>query len=651
MAQLVFIDGAQMGRSVTLSSVNTLGRDVDNSIVLAGEEIEGHHAVIRYRDGEYRLARAMPKALIMVNARDITEEGLRHGDIVTLGPVTVLFSDEHSSLPSDYVDPGQEDVMLAQSVIESRVKLPTDPAAILSTFQKNERLASHLETLYRVSAAISATLKLDDLCKALIDILFNVLAPDRAFILLYDELGNLRVAGQRTSERSELRGFVRISRTIINEAVQKREGILTRDASADQRFSHGLSIVEQNIQSAMCSPIIKQDRILGAIHVDTLNQTRNFTSFDLQLLGGIAAQAALAIENVLSYERSIERSHKLIGLGETSRRISSFLSSEMIFREAVDSVARIFDATKVSLLMLDEPSKTLKVAYSTHLPPEVRASVSIKPGEGAAGFVFAQNIPIRVTDAATPERAYESRACMIVPIVARREGLRGESKPVGVLCVTDRRNRRSFEEEDQELLTIFAAQIGVSLQNARFFEKATVDELTQLFTRQYFFARLEEEVDAHRAQKMPLSILMLDLDHFHQKNQEYKHAGGDVLLAGTAKLLRDRMAPMEGIAGRYGGEEFVAFLPGKDLEAAKAVGEQIRAAIETTTFVFEDRKMLCTVSIGAAELAASDSFAKVVQRADEALFKAKDGGRNRVVAAPSPAPEDRPAEVKEPAPS
>ena len=633
MAQIVFIDGSQMGTSLALSSINTLGRDVNNTIVLHAADVHACHAVIRYRDGEYRLARAEAKADVTVNGRDVADEPLRHGDILTLGSLTLLFSDEASRLPADYVDPLNADGSAGASVIESRVKQPSDASAVLEAFRKNDRLSAHLETLYRVSSTIGGTLNLDDLCTGLIHILFNVLSPDRVFILLYDELGNLRVAGQRTSESSELQGFVKVSQTILNEAIEKREGILTRDASADQRFQRGLSIVEQNITSAMCSPIIKKDRILGAIHVDTLSAMRNYTPFELQLLGGIAAQAALAIENVLSYERSQERGQKLIGLGETSRRVSSFLSREMIFREAVESAARIFDCAKATLLMLDDAGQALRVAHSTHLPPDVRDAVAVKPGDGPAGEAFSGNTARRVNDAATAGRSYESRAYMIVPIVARREGLRGEARPVGVLCVTDRRNRRPFDEEDQELMTIFAAQIGVSLQNARLFEKATVDGLTHLFTRQFFFARLEEEIESHRQQKAPLSVLMLDLDHFKQKNDEFGHSGGDAILAGAARLVRDRVLRLGGMVGRYGGEEFVAMIPGRPAAAARQLAEQIRASVEAEAFKHDGRPMACTVSIGAAELASSDTPESLVRRADAALYEAKRTGRNRVVTA------------------
>ncbi len=631
MAQIVFIDGQQMGTALLLSSTSMIGSDAQNSIILDEPGVQPTHAVIKYRDGEYRLSRAEPRAALTVNSRDVTEEALRHGDILTIGPLSLLFSDETPALPHDYVADDALEAKLGKSVIESRVKMSSDPHLMLDALRKSDRIATHLETFYRVSSTLNATLNLEDLLDGLITIISDVFGPDRVFILLYDEIGHLRVAGKRLTARSEADGFTKVSYTIINEAIEKREGIITRNAAADKRFIGGQSILEQNIQSAMCAPIVKQDRILGAIHADTLNPLKNYTPPDLQLLGGIATQGALAIENVLSYERQTERSQKLIRLSETSRRISSFLSRELIVREAVESLGRIFDCSKATLMLLDESAAVLRIAHSTHLQKPLAESIAIKPGDGVAGLAFANNVALRATDADTPGRPYEARAYMVVPIVARREGLRGESKPVGVLCVTDRRHRRAFDEDDQELVTIFAAQVGVSLQNARFFEKATIDGLTQLFTRQFFFARLEEEVEAHRQQKAPLTVLMFDLDHFRQKNTEFGHAGGDVVLSQAARIVKDHVLRLGGMVGRYGGEEFVAYLPGRTAAATMGVAEQIRAAIEQEHFMFDGRTIPCTVSLGVAELGAGDTHSTLVRYADEALYQAKNGGRNKVV--------------------
>ncbi|HKS15737.1 MAG TPA: FHA domain-containing protein, partial [Planctomycetota bacterium] len=105
MAHLVFIDGKYMGTTLPLASVNTIGRATDSDFQFLEPGIFDRHAVIRYKDGQYRILRMDPGAGIAVNNTDVTEEVLRHGDMIALGHLTVLFSDETPSLPTDYLAP------------------------------------------------------------------------------------------------------------------------------------------------------------------------------------------------------------------------------------------------------------------------------------------------------------------------------------------------------------------------------------------------------------------------------------------------------------------------------------------------------------------------------------------------------------------
>ena len=635
MAHLVFIDGKYMGTTLPLASVNTIGRATDSDFQFLEPGILDRHAVIRYNDGQYRILRMDPGAGVAVNNTDVTEEVLRHGDMIALGHLTVLFSDETPSLPTDYLAsetaPGDD----SEAVIETRVKQISDPAEAVALIRRDNRLSGDLETLYRVASTINATLNLDEMFRTLNEILFAVFKPDRIFILLSDERGNLRVASQRVSERSSVTGFVKVSGSILKEVVEKREGILTLDAAADERFKKGDSIVNQDIQSALCVPIAKREKLLGAIYIDSLTITHPFNREDLSLLNAIAPLVALAVENVLNYERSVEYSRKLLHLGETTRRISSFLSREAIHREAVESACRIFASDKATLLIADNRGE-LTVAYSSHLPRAEWQRIRLHAGERWAGQAYHYCKPILKSDAPSPDfkalREYDSRSFLIVPVVARSEGARTTPRPVGVLCVTDKKTRAPFDAHDQEFMTIFAAQVGITLQNARLFERSTVDTLTGLYTRQFFFARLEEQVTACRATGSPLTAFMLDLDQFKEKNDRFGHAAGDIVLAMSASVARGRVEAAEGMVARFGGEEFIGMLPGTPMVRALEVAEDIRRDTEKRKIEVEGKDIPTTVSIGVAELRANDTPETLVRRADSALYAAKRAGRNRVIA-------------------
>ncbi|MBI2899667.1 MAG: diguanylate cyclase [Planctomycetes bacterium] len=626
MAQLVFIDGRNMGNVVALGATNTLGRARDCSVVLGDPTVQERHASILYREGAYRIRAGADDCKVAVNGREVRDEALRHGDIISIGEVTILFSDEsaaHGKASAKGALPGD----LPETIVQTRLPMFESAEEVVTTFRRKEPLARHLETLYRVGAALNSTLRLDELVDQLLAIVFDVLVPDRAFILLHDETGALQVRGERVNEKCRLRGLVRVSRSVLNEAVERREAILTKDATQDERFSLRQSIVEQNIQSAMCVPLIKKDRILGVIYIDTLTRARSYSEVELHLVNGIAAQAAVAVENVLHYDRSVEYSRKLATLGEVSRRISSFLSREAIIKESVQSASALFGCRRCSLLLAK--GEVLTVAGSSGIDPKLWDEIRIAPGEGFCGKVFSENTPLLVRDASrlpdAGKRPYESKSFLIVPVVARPDGIQPGSRPIGVVAVTDKETGGIFTTDDQEVLVVFAAQIGIALQNATLFEKATVDTLTRLHTRQYLFARADEILAQNRGGT--LSLLMCDLDHFKEKNDRYGHQMGDEILAQAGRILKEK-AP-DGLCARYGGEELVVLLPGRTREQARQVAEEIRKTLEAHNFG-EPEPIRCTLSIGVAEMAPADAAETLLRKADHAMYAAKFAGRNRV---------------------
>ncbi|MBI3206176.1 MAG: GGDEF domain-containing protein [Polyangiaceae bacterium] len=157
-----------------------------------------------------------------------------------------------------------------------------------------------------------------------------------------------------------------------------------------------------------------------------------------------------------------------------------------------------------------------------------------------------------------------------------------------------------------------------------------VDGLTQIHNKRYLYEALEREVLRARRHGRPLSILMFDIDFFKRVNDQYGHLAGDYVLRELARVVQGRIRRDE-VFARYGGEEFVIALPETPLEGAVSLAENLRARVAEHTFVFQGERIPVTVSIGAAVLAPDDKTAtELVQRADEKLYEAKRGGRNRV---------------------
>ena len=170
-------------------------------------------------------------------------------------------------------------------------------------------------------------------------------------------------------------------------------------------------------------------------------------------------------------------------------------------------------------------------------------------------------------------------------------------------------------------------------------EMATQDFLTGLLNRRETFRRLDEELQRSRRLAFPFSVLLLDLDHFKQVNDIHGHSAGDLVLQTVASVLRKGVRPYD-LCCRHGGEEFLVVLPETALTGAAGIAERLRSDIEQQVISLPDGQTLqVTASIGAAALAGDETIDQLIIRADEAMYQAKQSGRNRVcLAGPTGSP-------------
>ena len=174
-----------------------------------------------------------------------------------------------------------------------------------------------------------------------------------------------------------------------------------------------------------------------------------------------------------------------------------------------------------------------------------------------------------------------------------------------------------------------------SLQD-RLREQALRDPLTDVFNRRYLDTFLERELAQARRARNPLAVMILDIDHFKQINDTHGHLAGDQVLRDVADLIRDTVRASD-IICRLGGEEFLVVLPGASLEGAVDLAHRLRASLEAQSSRFDGKSIACTVSIGVAAYAHDgQGVDNLIASADAALYGAKLGGRNTVVAAPKP---------------
>jgi diguanylate cyclase (GGDEF)-like protein len=252
------------------------------------------------------------------------------------------------------------------------------------------------------------------------------------------------------------------------------------------------------------------------------------------------------------------------------------------------------------------------------------AALYVVNEEGAA-FNLAGSAGPRPVDARTitapswePREIRQFEAVIAVRFRERVIGLLGlGSKTAGELIAPE-------EIKELELATV---QVAAMVENARLFALATRDSLTGLFRRSVFDERLAMEASRFARGGRSCAVVLIDIDHFKKVNDTWGHQRGDDVLASVADVIGKSCRDIDTVA-RYGGEEIVVLLPEADEAGALAVGEKLRAAVEALAPPRVPAPV--TVSAGVAVLAAGMRPQELVGQADEALYRAKHGGRNRV---------------------
>ena len=170
--------------------------------------------------------------------------------------------------------------------------------------------------------------------------------------------------------------------------------------------------------------------------------------------------------------------------------------------------------------------------------------------------------------------------------------------------------------------------------NKRLKKLSITDGLTELFNHRHVHELLRDEFERSRRSEEPLAVVMIDLDRFKAVNDTYGPPTGDVVLFETARILKETAREID-MVGRYGGEEFIAILPNTDEEEGARFAERVRTAVEAHVFRDEDTELRMTCSSGVASFPVEgvDAPEELLKNADEALYLAKESGRNRVVRA------------------
>jgi diguanylate cyclase (GGDEF)-like protein len=326
-------------------------------------------------------------------------------------------------------------------------------------------------------------------------------------------------------------------------------------------------------------------------------------------------------------------------LQEVTRNLTSTLSLEEQLNIASRLLADTLGYTEFTLMLLDRPAGLLRVVTSHGFPKEMGVrDMTFAVGEGLAGLVAQTGETLLVPDASVDPRYLRDKtrlnpqgSLLCVPMVSG-------GQVMGVLNVF-KPKVNAFKRDEVELLESVTAQAALGIANSKLFqetvEMALTDALTAMPNRRALDARLEVEVARSVRYGTPLSLLMVDVDHFKKYNDMHGHLLGEGVLRAVAQSLCQMVRKSDTVA-RFGGEEFCVVLPRQDAPSAREVAEKIRRGVRSRPVELGETMPLgcLTVSIGVASCPQdATDVAALVQAADSALYAAKRLGRDRVATA------------------
>jgi len=320
-------------------------------------------------------------------------------------------------------------------------------------------------------------------------------------------------------------------------------------------------------------------------------------------------------------------------LFEIGKLIGSDLDPGILLSRIAELMCQLIDAKACSIMLLDAKRERLLAKAAYGLRTERMHSLSFRIGEGVAGWVVERGEPALIADVAGDARFVglagnqtPIASMLCVPLIARGE-------KVGVVTATAERVG-AFTAEHLALVQFVAMTIALDIENVRLHRVAVTDPLTGAFNREFLAQRLPAEIAACGERDMALSVAMVDVDHFKSVNDKYGHGVGDVVLSEVARRLRSAIRGGD-LLVRYGGEEFMVVLPKADAGRAWEVGERMRQRIcEKALDVGDGITLVLRCSIGIAQCKVGEAMGELIERADLALYRAKDAGRNRVEVAP-----------------
>ena len=519
-------------------------------------------------------------------------------------------------------------------------------------FSSEKRRNEELSVLNEISSAAAEAQNEDELIEYVTQLIGGKLFPDNFGVMMLDESGKRLVL--HTSYRL---GVYEIPSTVSLD--QGISGYVARTGKSrreiDTRNVKDYLEVDNQTLSEMCIPIKIGGKVIGVFNAES-SRLNAFSKRDEDLLKVMTSQLSTAIEKLRSDEEqkkqtaALARSNALIkALGEVSSKASRVIipggimqtlgkelaalglycviavpqdedhKMHIVFTSIPERIVRIIE--RVSKQKINEFSFSLENIWEQSL--QSMEPTLLRDPAGVVSNYIRDVSRDTIQKILSPTGVTPSMAICQLPLVM-------EGTIHGFIWLWG----EDLQASDIPAMAIFGNQVAITLQNAHLMEEvrkmAVLDDLTGINNRRYFFELAEHEFKEARRYELPLSAMIIDIDHFKKVNDTYGHIIGDQVLLNTANLLKNNLREQDTL-GRYGGEEFSIIMPVTTLDEAYAIAQRLKELVSDSRIKTDAGAVGVNISLGVAQLNDEmPTLLSLIHQADKAMYIAKSTGGNSI---------------------
>jgi diguanylate cyclase (GGDEF)-like protein len=521
-----------------------------------------------------------------------------------------------------------------------RIMLFIEDLQALDEKKRNEYASAHLnEALQKTALAINSTLDFDQLLNQILEQISHVISFDSASITLLDNDNFHLVAMKGFDKEDAVMGLWIPSYpepTVICpnlQAIESKKSI--RIGNIPLEYPYFIQPRNKTVHSWMGIPLFARNKGIGTLNLDS--HTKNHFTDEDQKIGEIfAAQLSVALENAHLYTETKNQATEQSIINDVMHSTISHLGLQELIQSMDNKLSQYCRNTCFLIGLKEYETESWHPVYFRNDREKIVLEERYQLSDNIPGFVIQNQTTLSLkSEESIISFIQENKRNFfgIIPLSLIGVPLEVAGTLIGVMVCASLDPDNEISERKIEFFKLLGQQISIAFQNANLYSelehKASIDNLTGLLNRVHFLQLANIAITHFDPSKYPISLIMLDIDFYKDVNDSYGHILGDKVLISLAQVCQKQMREMD-VIGRYGGDEFVILLPNTKIENAALVAQRLCDAISRQIICAEVFEVRITASLGISDFKTGDTIETLINRADTALYTAKQKGRNQV---------------------